>query len=188
MRVARGRATGSPSGGRELPCGAEGEFIMKKQIVTMAAAAALALSLGACGGTSSNSSSSTSNSTSTTQSQSSSSTSDFDANAQYVGQWRGSVEITGQTVYGNASGSEAMTDLIIKDDGTCELTPLESHADLLTDTGTWEGTEDKLTLHLSSKDIELTVVDNATLTGNAADFGISDFDTITFDYYGDVSE
>lgn len=162
-----------------------------KKIVAIAAATALALSLGACG-SSSSSSSSTQSSSTTTQSQSSSSSdsssSDFDANALYVGQWRGSVEITGQTVYGNASGSEAMNDVIIKDDGTCEVTPLEAHADLLTDTGTWEGTEDKLTLHLTSKDIELTVVDKATLTGNAADFGIADFDTITFDYYGDVSE
>ena len=50
--------------------------------------------------------------------------------------------------------------------------------------GTWEGTEDQITLHLSSKDITLKVVDKNTLEGNAADFGIADFDTINFDFYG----
>lgn len=143
-----------------------------------------------CGGSSSSTSTDTSSSssatttTTTSDSSSSTSSSDFDANAFYVGQWRGSVEITGQTVYGTAGGTEQMLDVIINEDGTCEVTPLEAHADLLTDTGTWEGTEDELTLHLTDKDITLTVVDKATLEGNAADFGISDFDTIDFDFYG----
>jgi hypothetical protein len=110
--------------------------------------------------------------------------SEFDANKAYAGQWRGSVEITGQTVYGTAGGSEQMLDVNLNDDGTCEVKPLEAHADLLTDTGTWEGTEDEITLHLSSKDITLKVVDKNTLEGNAADFDIADFDTIDFDFYG----
>ena len=78
-----------------------------------------------------------------------------------------------------------MLDVILNDDGTCEVKPLEAHADLLTDTGTWEGTESDVTLTLSKgTTIKLTVVDQATLTGNAADFGIADFDTINFDFYG----
>ena len=44
-----------------------------------------------------------------------------------------------------------MLDVNLNEDGTCEVKPLEAHADLLTDTGTWEGTEDEITLHLSSK-------------------------------------
>lgn len=153
------------------------------------------LFLAGCG-SSSTSTSTTSDSSSTTSSQSattsnsssSSSSSDFDANAFFVGQWRGSVKTTGQTVYGTAGGTEPMLDVICNEDGTCEVKPLESHADLLTDTGTWEGTESELTLHLSSKDITIKVVDDTSLQGTASDFGISDFDTITFDYYGDVSE
>jgi hypothetical protein len=44
--------------------------------------------------------------------------------------------------------------------------------------------KDEITLHLSSKDITLKVVDKNTLEGNAADFDIADFDTINFDFYG----
>ena len=102
----------------------------------------------------------------------------------FAGQWRGSVEVTGETVYGTAGGNEQMLDVIFAEDGTVEVVPLEAHADLLTDSGTYEGTESEVTLHLSSGDITLTVVDNATMSGNAADFGIADFDTINFDFYG----
>lgn len=78
-----------------------------------------------------------------------------------------------------------MLDVNLKADGSCDVTPLEAHKDLLTDTGTWEGSETEAKLHLSSgKEITLTVVDSATLSGNAADFGIADFDTINFDFYG----
>lgn len=164
---------------------------MKKQVLVAGLlAATLCMPLVACGGSSSSASSSssaTTNSTSTTSSSSSSkdsSSSEFDANKAYAGQWRGSVEITGQTVYGTAGGSEPMLDVNLSDDGTCEVKPLEAHADLLTDTGTWEGTEGQITLHLSSKDITLKVVDKNTLEGNAADFDIADFDTINFDFYG----
>ncbi|WP_130812470.1 hypothetical protein [Olsenella sp. Marseille-P4559] len=166
---------------------------MKKQVLVAGLlAATLCMPLAACGGSSTSStgssSSSTTSSTSTTSSGSSSSSSsskDFDANSFYVGQWRGSVEITGQTVYGTAGGTEQMLDVNIKDDGTCEVKPLEAHVDLLTDTGTWEGTETELTLNLSSgKTITLEVADKSSLKGNAADFGIADFDTINFDFYG----
>ena len=144
---------------------------------------ALCAPLAACGSSSgSNGGASASSSASTTTATTSSS---FDANKFYAGQWRGSVEITGQTVYGTAGGNEQMLDVILNDDGTCEVKPLEAHADLLTDTGTWEGTESDVTLTLSKgTTIKLTVVDQATLTGNAADFGIADFDTINFDFYG----
>ena len=148
---------------------------MKKQVLVAGLlAATLCMPLAACGGSStssaSSSSSTTTSSTSTTSSSSSdSSSSEFDANKAYAGQ---------------CGGSEQMLDVNLSDDGTCEVKPLEAHADLLTDTGTWEGTEDQITLHLSSKDITLKVVDKNTLEGNAADFGIADFDTINFDFYG----
>ena len=110
--------------------------------------------------------------------------SDFNAVEAYWGQWRGSVETTGQSVYGNTSGSEAMLDINLEQDGTCTVEPLASHADLLTDEGTWEGTEDTITLHLSSGDIVLTVTGSATCEGDASLFDIADFDTINFDFYG----
>lgn len=152
---------------------------MKKSVI-LASALALALATPLVGCGAGGNSAPASSSSNSVQSQKS----DFDANKQYVGQWRGSVEITGQTVYGTAGGNEQMLDVILTDDGKCEVKPLEKHADLLTDTGTWEGTEKELTLHLSKGDIKLEVVDNASLKGNAADFGIADFDTINFDFYG----
>ena len=143
---------------------------------------ALCAPLAACG---SSSSSTGTGSTAPSSSSAATTSSSFDANKFYAGQWRGSVEITGQTVYGTAGGNEQMLDVILNDDGTCEVKPLEAHADLLTDTGTWEGTESDVTLTLSKgTTIKLTVVDQATLTGNAADFGIADFGTINFDFYG----
>ena len=102
----------------------------------------------------------------------------------FAGQWRGSVEVTGETVYGTAGGNEQMLDVVFDDQGGVEVVPLEAHADLLTDSGTYEGTDSSVTLHLGSGDITLTVVDSATMQGNAADFGIDGFDTINFDFYG----
>ena len=158
---------------------------MKKQlIVGLALVTAVAMPLVGCGGSSSSGSTATSTTTSSSSS-SSSSSSDFDANAFYAGQWRGSVEMTGQTVYGTAGGFEQMLDVNLDDDGTCEVVPLEAHADLLTDTGTWEGTSDELTLHLQNAgDITLTVTSKSTLEGDAHAFNIADFDTIQFDFYG----
>lgn len=152
---------------------------MKKQALLVGAlAATLALPLVGCGGQAATSGGGSDDGTQAEQS------GDFDAVEAYWGQWRGSVEITGQTVYGNASGNEPMLDINLEQDGTCTVEPLEAHADLLTDEGTWEGTESEVTLHLSGGDIVLTVVDSAKLEGSAADFGIADFDTINFDFYG----
>ena len=140
---------------------------MKKQMLVVGALAmALSMPLVACGNASSGTSSNSGTTTATEQ-KSDTKTSDFDANGFYAGQWRGSVEMTGQTVYGTAGGFEPMLD------------------DLLNDKGTWEGTADKLTLHLEKAgDIELTVSGKATLEGDAHAFDIADFDTIQFDFYG----
>ena len=161
---------------------------MKKQMLVVGALAmALSMPLVACGNASNGTSSNSGTTTATEQKSDSKSDSksDFDANKFYAGQWRGSVEMTGQTVYGTAGGNEQMLDVVLDKDGTCKVTPLAAHADLLTDTGTWKGTESEVTLTLSKgATITLKVVDQATLSGNAADFGIADFDTINFDFYG----
>ena len=151
---------------------------MNKNIVALGLSALLVLSLAACGGTSAASSGTASSSASQSQS------SDFDADSFYVGQWRGAVAVTGTSVYGTTGGTEAMLDIFLNDDGSCEVKPLESHADLLSDSGTWEGTDSELTLHLSKGDVKLKVIDKATLEGTASDFDIADFDTITFDFFG----
>lgn len=162
---------------------------MKKQMLVVGALAmALSMPLVACGNASSGTSSNSGTTTATEQksdSKSDSKSSDFDANKVYAGQWRGSVEMTGQTVYGTAGGFEPMLDVNISDDGTCTVEPLEAHADLLSDKGTWEGTADKLTLHLEKAgDIELTSSGKNSLEGDAHAFDIADFDTIQFDFYG----
>ena len=161
---------------------------MKKQMLVVGALAmALSMPLVACGNASSGTSSNSGTTTATEQKSDSKSDSksDFDANKFYAGQWRGSVEMTGQTVYGTAGGFEQMLDVNLAEDGTCEVVPLEAHADLLNDKGTWEGTADKLTLHLEKAgDIELTVSGKAGLEGDAHAFDIADFDTIQFDFYG----
>ena len=161
---------------------------MKKQMLVVGALAmALSMPLVACGNASSGTSSNSGTTTATEQKSDSKSDSksDFDANKFYAGQWRGSVEMTGQTVYGTAGGFEQMLDVNLAEDGTCEVVPLEAHADLLNAKGTWEGTADKLTLHLEKAgDIELTVSGKANLEGDAHAFDIADFDTIQFDFYG----
>lgn len=112
-------------------------------------------------------------------------TSDFDAVEAYWGQWRGSVATSGTSVYGTTGGSEPMLDINLAQDGTCTVEPLETHADLLSDEGTWEGTETQVTLHLETAgDIVLDVVDSVTLEGSATSFDINDFDIITFSFYG----
>lgn len=149
----------------------------KNALIACALAAAVAMPLAACGGTTS------SDSSSSTTSQDASSS--FDAYATYYGQWRGSVKITGTTVYGTAGGSEQMLDVNLEEDGTCTVVPLEAHADLLNDSGTWEGTESEITLHLDGAgDIVLTVESKIKLTADASLFDIADFDTIDFDFYG----
>ena len=109
---------------------------------------------------------------------------DFNAIATYYGQWHGAVETSGDSVYGTMGGEEAMLDLYLNDDGTCSVEPVEAHADLLTDEGTWDGTEGQIVLHLTDGDITVTVTGGDTAEANAADFGIEGFDTILFDFYG----
>lgn len=159
--------------------------MIKQKALVLAVAAVLAMPLAACGNSGSSTSTDTKSETTTTQSSSSSSDSKTKDASYYAGQWRGSVETTGQTVYGTAGGFEPMLDVNISDDGTCTVVPLEAHADLLNDKGTWEGTADKLTLHLEKAgDIELTSSGKNSLEGDAHAFDIADFDTIQFDFYG----
>ena len=154
---------------------------MKKNILVVGAlAVTLALPLAACGGTPA-----ATGDDGGTGAPAASEDGGFDAVDAYWGQWRGSVEITGTTVYGTAGGTEAMLDLNLAEDGTCTVEPVEAHADLPTDSGTWEGTESEITLHLETAgDVTLTVVDSVTCEGDAHAFGIADFDTIQFDFYG----
>ena len=151
-------------------------MLKNKIAVAVALTLSVGLPLAGCSGNNT-----TGDDTSTSQSEESS---DFDAVEAYWGQWRGSVETTGESVYGNTSGSEPMLDINLEKDGSCTVEPLASHADLLTDEGTWEGTEDTITLHLSSGDIVITVTGSATCEGDASLFDIADFDTINFDFYG----
>ena len=76
-----------------------------------------------------------------------------------------------------------MLDVFLEEDGSCSVEPVEAHADLLTDEGTWEATEGEITLHLSAGDIVMTVEDDSA-SAAASDFDIADFDTILFDFYG----
>lgn len=154
---------------------------MKKATIALMLTAALALPLTACGGSGSTATDTgSSNAEATAPAGASDEAKEF-----FAGQWRGSVEVTGETVYGTAGGTEPMLDVIFADDGTVTVTPLEAHADLLAAEGTYEGDPNtSVTLHLGDRDITLTVVDSATLQGNAADFGIDGFDTINFDFYG----
>ena len=154
---------------------------MKKQFLLVGALAmTLALPLAACGGTPA-----ATGDNGGSDAPDASEDGGFDAVEAYWGQWRGSVEITGTTVYGTAGGTEAMLDLNLAEDGTCTVEPVEAHADLPTDSGTWEGTESEITLHLETAgDVTLTVVDSVTCEGDAHAFGIADFDTIQFDFYG----
>ena len=152
---------------------------MKKEVLLAGAlVCALGLPLVGCSGTAGSGTASEGDSAAQEQ------TSDFDAVEAYWGQWRGSVETTGESIYGSTSGNEQMLDVNLEQDGTCSVEPLEAHADLLTDEGTWEGTESEIVLHLSSGDITLSVVGSNALEGNAADFDIADFDTINFAFYG----
>lgn len=154
---------------------------MKKQFLVVGALAmTLALPLAACGGTPA-----ATGDDGGSDAPAASEDGGFDAVDAYWGQWRGSVEITGTTVYGTAGGSENMLDLNLAEDGTCTVEPLEAHADLPTDSGTWEGTESEITLHLETAgDVVLTVTGSAKCEGDAHAFGIADFDTIQFDFYG----
>ncbi len=150
------------------------------KIAQLFGAAALVLALAACGGGASNGGGEAAPADGGAEATAAADT-DY---SFFAGQWRGSVEVTGETVYGTAGGNEQMLDVVFDDQGGVTVTPLEAYADLLTDSGTYEGTAESVTLHLGKGDITLTVVDSATMQGNAADFGIDGFDTIKFDFYG----
>lgn len=153
----------------------------KHALVACALACAIAAPLMGCDGTAANGGSGTQSGGAAQSEQ----TDGFDAVEAYWGKWRGSVATTETTVYGNEGGTEAMLDVNLEQDGTCTVEPLDTHPDLLKDSGTWEGTESEITLHLDSAgDITLTVVDRATLEANAADFDIADFDVLSLDFYG----
>lgn len=157
---------------------------MKKQLV-IASALMLALA-GPLAGCSSSDASAPAAEAETAEAAADESTdSDFDAVAYYYGTWRGSVETTGETIYGTAGGSEQMIDVILNEDGTAETKPCKNHEDLLTETGTWEASDDKsVTIHLESCDITLETVDSATLrTDDPTQFGIDGFDEMTFVLY-----
>ena len=151
---------------------------MKKNVIVGGAlAVVLGLTIAGCGNTPA--STTTDDTTTPTQGQSS----EFDAVQEYYGQWHGYVKTTGESVYGTAGGVEPMLDVYLEEDGSCSVEPTEAHADLLTDEGTWEAEEGKITMHLTDGDIVMTVTDD-TAEAAAADFGIADFDTILFDFYG----
>lgn len=149
----------------------------KNVIVGGALAVVLGLTIAGCGNTPA--STTTDDTTTPTQEQ----PGEFDAVQEYYGQWHGYVETTGESVYGTAGGVEPMLDVYLEEDGSCSVEPTEAHADLLTDEGTWEAEEGKITMHLTDGDIVMTVTDD-TAEAAAADFGIADFDTILFDFYG----
>lgn len=98
--------------------------------------------------------------------------------------WRGFVEYRENTVYGSANGYEPMLDLVLGDDGSCSVTPLEGHDDLLSDVGTWEDLGKAIMLRLGSGSVELHVVDGTRLEGDASSFGIDGFDSVVFDFFG----
>ena len=160
---------------------------MKKNVIVAAALAlAVTMPLAACGGsgsTTSGSSASTSTAQSTsTSSDSKSSSSEKDASF-YAGQWRGSVETTGQTVYGTAGGSEQMIDVFLNEDGTAETKPCKNHEDLLTATGTWTLDGSTVTLELDGKTITMNIENDNAMSADPTQFGIDGFDTIDFALY-----
>ena len=166
---------------------------MKKTICAVALALALALPLAGCSSSTSSTTDDSTDDTATEEEASDETTDDatedtasdddFDAVYFFSGQWRGSVETTGETVYGNVAGTESMLDVYVYEDGTCEVIPLEAHADLFTDTGTWEATESEITLTFSDRTIVLTVTSDTSLTGDPTDFDIDGFDEINFVLY-----
>lgn len=151
---------------------------MRRQIIALVAAAVLAMPLVACG---------TSGETPGTDA-SSSAESEQGATDElaefYAGTWRASVETSGNTVYGNVAGKEYMLDLVLEEDGTATVTPLEGHEDLLSGEGTWTASDESaVTVTLDGTAIELTVIDDATIEADPTDFGIDGFDVLTLEYY-----
>ena len=153
---------------------------MKKQVILAGLlAATLAMPLAACGGSSAD----TSTSGDSSAPAASAAKGDFDANKTYVGQWRGYVEMTGQTVYGTAGGTEPMLDVFLNEDGTAETKPCKNHEDLLTATGTWTLDGDTVTLELDGKTITMTIENDNAMSADPTQFGIDGFDSIEFALY-----
>ena len=156
---------------------------MKKQMLVVGALAmALSMPLVACGNASSGTSSNSGTTTATEQ-KSGTKTSDFDANKVYAGQWRGSVKMTGQTVYGTAGGTEQMLDVFLNEDGTAETKPCKNHEDLLTATGTWTLDGDTVNLELDGKSITMKIENDNAMSADPTQFGIDGFDSIEFALY-----
>ena len=156
---------------------------MKKQMLVVGALAmALSMPLVACGNASSGTSSNSGTTTATEQ-KSGTKSSDFDANKVYAGQWRGSVKMTGQTVYGTAGGTEQMLDVFLNEDGTAETKPCKNHEDLLTATGTWTLDGDTVNLELDGKSITMKIENDNAMSADPTQFGIDGFDSIEFALY-----
>ena len=131
--------------------------MIKQKALVLAVAAVLAMPLAACGNSGASTTTDTKSEATTAQSSSSSSDSKTKDASYYAGQWRGSVETTGQTVYGTAGGTEQMLDVFLNEDGTAETKPCKNHEDLLTATGTWALDGDTVTLELDGKTISMTI-------------------------------
>ena len=154
--------------------------MMKQKALVLAVVAALAMPLAACGN--STAAGTDSGSSTTTSSSSSSSSKEKDA-SYYAGQWRGSVETTGQTVYGTAGGSAPLLAVFLNEDGPAEPQPCKNHEDLLTATGTWELDGDTVKLTLDGKDIAMKIENDNAMSADPTDFGIDGFDSINFALY-----
>lgn len=156
--------------------------MIKQKALVLAVAAALAMPLAACGNSGTASTTDTKSDSATTTTKSDSGSKEKDA-SYYAGQWRGSVETTGQTVYGTAGGSEQMLDVYLNEDGTAETKPCKNHEDLLTATGTWELDGDTVKLTLDGKDITMKIENDNAMSADPTQFGIDGFDTIDFALY-----
>ena len=156
--------------------------MIKQKALVLAIAATLAMPLAACGNSGAASTTDTKSDSATTTTKSDSGSKEKDA-SYYAGQWRGSVETTGQTVYGTAGGSEQMLDVYLNEDGTAETKPCKNHEDLLTATGTWELDGDTVKLTLDGKDITMKIENDNAMSADPTQFGIDGFDTIDFALY-----
>lgn len=157
--------------------------MIKQKALVLAVAAALAMPLAACGNSGTTSTTDTKSDSAATQTTGSKSDSKEKDASYYAGQWRGSVETTGQTVYGTAGGSEQMLDVFLNEDGTAETKPCKNHEDLLTATGTWELDGDTVKLTLDGKDITMKIENDNAMSADPAQFGIDGFDSIEFALY-----
>ena len=157
--------------------------MIKQKAIVLAVAAALAMPLAACGNSGTTSTTDTKSDSAATQTTGSKSDSKEKDASYYAGQWRGSVETTGQTVYGTAGGTEQMLDVFLNEDGTAETKPCKNHEDLLTATGTWELDGDTVKLTLDGKDITMKIENDNAMSADPTQFGIDGFDSIEFALY-----